>query len=84
MFKFQITASPADVNVLPENHNDPRVVTNLLDGVNRTQDDVHLWLAPFDEHSHHTITIELKDVSTLAMIRIWVALTYSFWCIIYT
>lgn len=71
-FKFQIVASPSDINVLPECHNDPRVVTNLLDGVNRTQDDVHLWLAPFERGKRHTITIEFEHIATLAMIRIWV------------
>ncbi|XP_037088354.1 uncharacterized protein LOC119108914 [Pollicipes pollicipes] len=40
-------SSPADINVLPEYNRDPRVVTNLVDGVNRTRDDMHLWLAPF-------------------------------------
>ena len=28
-------------------HSDPRVVTNLIDGVNRTTDDIHMWLCPF-------------------------------------
>lgn len=60
------------MNVLPECHNDPRVVLNLLDGVNRTQDDVHLWLAPFEKGKRHTITIEFDKVTTVAMIRIWV------------
>lgn len=58
--------------MLPECKNDPRVVTNLLDGVNRTQDDVHLWLAPYTPGHKHTITIEFQQVSTMAMLRIWV------------
>ena len=33
----QIRADPADINVLPEYSSDPRVVQNLLDGVNRTR-----------------------------------------------
>ncbi|KAF5285880.1 hypothetical protein FQA39_LY04341 [Lamprigera yunnana] len=67
----KIRAHPADVNVLPENINDPRVVQNLLDGVNRTQDDVHLWLAPFEEGLKHYIVLELSHFSTIAMMRIW-------------
>jgi hypothetical protein len=35
------------VNVLPGYGGDPRVVANLLDGVNNTCDDLHVWLAPF-------------------------------------
>lgn len=36
-FSRQITADPPDINVLPEYGNDPRVVTNLIDGVYRTR-----------------------------------------------
>ncbi|XP_046660981.1 katanin-interacting protein-like isoform X1 [Homalodisca vitripennis] len=67
----QITAEPADINVLPEYNKDPRVVTNLLDKVNRTRDDMHLWLTPFTEGKHHRISITFQQRETLAMIRIW-------------
>lgn len=60
------------MNILPECSDDPRIVTNLLDGVNRTQDDVHLWLIPFNEGEEHTITIVFEKETTLAMLRIWV------------
>ncbi|KAJ8926520.1 hypothetical protein NQ314_021122 [Rhamnusium bicolor] len=66
-----ISAIPPDVSILPECRNDPRVVSNLLDGVNRTQDDMHIWLAPFDSGCSHLITIEFADITTVAMIRIW-------------
>lgn len=69
----QITAEPADINVLPEYSKDPRVVTNLLDSVNRTRDDMHLWLAPFTEGGHHYIRITFVQTEILAMIRIWVS-----------
>ena len=36
------------------------------------RDDMHLWLAPFTEGKSHYIYVEFKEVSTLAMIRIWV------------
>ena len=42
-----VWADPPDINVLPGNEDDPRVVENLLDGVNHTGDDLHAWLAPF-------------------------------------
>lgn len=74
---MQITAEPADINVLPEYNKDPRVVGNLLDGVNRTRDDMHLWLAPFTEGKHHRICLSLQQHETLAMIRIWVSTTVS-------
>ncbi|GJQ72137.1 hypothetical protein Trydic_g3231 [Trypoxylus dichotomus] len=67
----KISANPPDVNILPECNNDPRVVTNLLNGVNRTQDDVHLWLAPYTAGHKHIILIEFYQITTLAMLRIW-------------
>ncbi|XP_028395506.1 LOW QUALITY PROTEIN: protein KIAA0556-like [Dendronephthya gigantea] len=67
----KITADPSDINILPEYSKDPRVVSNLIDGVYFTRDDMHLWLAPFTEGRNHLITMDFKDSSTLAMIRIW-------------
>ncbi|KAJ1527608.1 hypothetical protein ONE63_007571 [Megalurothrips usitatus] len=67
----QIWAQPADINILPEYNGDPRVVKNLLDGVNRTRDDLHLWLAPFTQGAHHYIHIEFNAPYTIAMLRIW-------------
>lgn len=69
---LQITADPADINVLPEYSNDPRVVTNLIDGVNRTRDDIHMWLAPFTAGQRHSISILFERPTSVAMIRIWV------------
>ena len=74
-FEFQITADPPDINILPEYGNDPRVVTNLIDGVNRTRDDIHMWLAPFTAGQRHLITILFERPASVAMIRIWVRTT---------
>jgi hypothetical protein len=67
----QIEADPADINVLPEYDSDPRVVQNLVDGVNRTRDDLHMWLAPFTEGNNHTVHLEFTKPETIALIRIW-------------
>ncbi len=69
---FQITADPPDINILPEYGNDPRVVTNLIDGVNKTRDDIHMWLAPFKSNRNHFIYITFEHPVDIAMIRIWV------------
>lgn len=66
-----ISANPPDINILPAYGKDPRVVANLIDGVNRTQDDMHLWLAPFTPGRRHVIELELGRVHRLAMVRIW-------------
>ncbi|NXG66309.1 K0556 protein, partial [Hemiprocne comata] len=67
----KITAEPADINILPAYGNDPRIITNLIDGVNRTQDDMHLWLAPFTPGKPHFIFIDFVNACQVAMIRIW-------------
>ncbi|XP_072535348.1 katanin-interacting protein isoform X2 [Salminus brasiliensis] len=68
---ISVTADPPDINVLPAYGRDPRVVSNLTDGVNRTQDDMHLWLAPFTPGRKHLISLDLGSTLRLAMIRIW-------------
>ncbi|XP_032839460.2 katanin-interacting protein isoform X2 [Tyto alba] len=67
----KITAEPPDINILPAYGNDPRIITNLIDGVNRTQDDMHLWLAPFTPGKPHFIFIDFANSCQVAMIRIW-------------
>ena len=66
-----IRADPPDINVLPAYGRDPRVVGNLLDGVNRTQDDMHLWLAPFTPGRSHVLYLDLGAARRLAMVRVW-------------
>ncbi len=66
-----IMADPPDINILPAYGKDPRVVTNLIDRVHRTQDDMHLWLAPFTPGRKHVISMDLGGRCCLAMIRVW-------------
>ncbi|XP_077407033.1 katanin-interacting protein isoform X2 [Vanacampus margaritifer] len=66
-----ISADPPDINILPAYGKDPRVVTNLTDGVHRTQDDMHLWLAPFTPGRSHTIFLDFGHTCQVAMIRVW-------------
>ncbi|NWW93275.1 K0556 protein, partial [Rhynochetos jubatus] len=67
----KISAAPPDINILPAYGNDPRIITNIIDGVNRTQDDMHLWLAPFTPGKPHFIFIDFVNSCQVAMIRIW-------------
>ncbi|OQR96676.1 hypothetical protein ACHHYP_13821 [Achlya hypogyna] len=71
--KAQVSATPASINVLPEYaaSADPRVADNLVDGVNYTCDDLHMWLAPFTPGQRHAVTLQLAAPTTLAMLRIW-------------
>ncbi|XP_057681366.1 katanin-interacting protein [Corythoichthys intestinalis] len=67
----RINADPPDINILPAYGKDPRVVTNLTDGVHRTQDDMHLWLAPFTPGRRHTVFLDFGHAHQIAMIRVW-------------
>jgi hypothetical protein len=66
----QLCAEPASVNVLPGYGNDPRVVSNLVDGVLRTCDDLHLWLTPFTRGERHVVWLDMRETRTLSMARL--------------
>eukprot|EP00668_Euglena_longa_P017117 GGOE01021461.1.p1 GENE.GGOE01021461.1~~GGOE01021461.1.p1 ORF type:complete len:663 (+),score=48.98 GGOE01021461.1:102-2090(+) len=66
-----VHADPASINVLPEYHDDPRTVDKLLDGINHTCDDSHMWLAPFSEGRAHNVYIDFGRTVVLTMLRLW-------------
>lgn len=59
--------------MLSDYNNDPRVVSNLADGVNKTRDDIHMWLAPFTEGGNHFICLTFTQSARIALMRIWVS-----------
>ncbi|CAN2390340.1 Domain of unknown function (DUF4457) [Pristimantis euphronides] len=67
----KIEAEPPNINILPEYGKDPRVITNLIDGINKTQDDMHVWLAPFTPGKIHFVSLDFTAPCKVAMIRIW-------------
>ncbi|KAF6772433.1 hypothetical protein AHF37_08888 [Paragonimus kellicotti] len=68
----EVSADPSDINILPEYGQDPRVVQNLIDTINWTRDDVHMWLAPFTAGARHLIRLSLPSWSKqIALLRIW-------------
>ncbi|XP_052774680.1 katanin-interacting protein-like isoform X2 [Mya arenaria] len=68
---IKVFADPSDINMLPEYNKDPRVVGNLIDGTNRTRDDIHMWLAPFTQGQDHWVYCTLDKPCKIALIRIW-------------
>lgn len=68
----QVTAEPSDINTLAGYINDPRVPTNLIDGVNLTRDDMHMWLTPFTPGRAHIVKFEFLQAISLALVRVWV------------
>ena len=70
--KKQVKAEPADINILPGYGNDPRTVDKLVDGVYKTCDDLHVWLAPFlGKEKTHKIMIDFEQSKIISMIRVW-------------
>ncbi|KAE8890821.1 hypothetical protein PF005_g21864 [Phytophthora fragariae] len=67
----QVTACPESINVLEENSDDQRVPKTLVDGVNFTCDDFHMWLAPFTPGQDHYVLLELNASVSISMLRIW-------------
>ena len=66
-----IHAIPADINVLAGVANDPRRVSNLLDGNNAAADDYHCWLAPFVPDTPAVINLAYDKPITLGALRLW-------------
>lgn len=67
----QIRARPSNINELDEYNDDPRVAKNLVDGVNFTSDDFHIWLAPFTLGEEHFVELEMDAKTSISMIRVW-------------
>ena len=48
------------------------MVDNLLDRVNRTRDDTHMWLAPYTPGGRHRVCLTLEaPAPRLAVMRVW-------------
>jgi hypothetical protein len=77
--QLAITADPPDINVLPEYGSDPRTVDNLLDGVNWTCDDMHVWLAPFTPGMVLIHTASCSRFSGSARIEVLLVCCRSAW-----
>lgn len=67
----QVRACPASINDLDEYSDDPRVAKNLVDGVNFTSDDFHMWLAPFTVGEEHFVELVMDAKTSISMIRLW-------------
>jgi hypothetical protein len=50
---------------------DPRTADKLIDGVTRTADDLHVWLAPFTFGSECNLCLDLDDDLSLSALNIW-------------
>jgi len=67
----QVSAEPSSINELADYKSDPRTPDKLVDGVNMTCDDLHVWLAPFEQGRPNRVSIALDERAELGMIRVW-------------
>ncbi|XP_067911780.1 katanin-interacting protein isoform X4 [Heterodontus francisci] len=66
-----IEASPRDLNELPEYNEDSRTLDKLIDGINVTSEDEHMWLIPFTYGDNHILTINFNKQQTIIGLRFW-------------
>jgi len=66
---FKVTSSPKDLNCLPGYTGDYRTVDKLIDGINNTTDDKHMWLIPYTKNKNHRITMTLPKSMYISEIK---------------
>uniref|UniRef100_A0A8C4QKI9 KATNIP domain-containing protein n=1 Tax=Eptatretus burgeri TaxID=7764 RepID=A0A8C4QKI9_EPTBU len=67
----QIQACPTNTIQLSDPERASQLVSNLLDGVNRTHDDAHMWVTPILPGYFPQVHIWLEKPSHLALLRLW-------------
>ena len=50
---------------------DVRTPDKLIDGVNNTTDEEHMWLFPFTPGSRHELSIDLRSTKSIKGLRVW-------------
>ena len=64
---------PADLNIIPGYSGDDRTADKLVDGTRVTEDDHHMWLAPWQYNgaTEHFVEIKLPHPAAVAAARVW-------------
>ena len=67
-----LSADPPSIASLPQLARDPRTVDKLVDGVNASYDDRHMFLAPFTPGRVNVVRIDLGPrPQSFAVLRLW-------------
>ena len=66
-----MTADPPDINSMGFGMEDGRTLDKLVDGVNLTTDQEHMWLIPFTPGGHHTLDIYLPREYEVLALTVW-------------
>eukprot|EP00127_Corallochytrium_limacisporum_P000946 Clim_evm30s33 gene=Clim_evmTU30s33 len=68
---YHVSSLPRDLNDIPGCTGDYRTSDKLLDGVNSTCDDFHMWLIPFTPGTRHRIWLHLPHAMAVTGLRLW-------------
>jgi hypothetical protein len=68
---IDIQAIPKSIQELPNNKNDVRTLDKLIDGVNYTWNDRHMWLAPYVPGQINYLYVIFEEPVAVSMIKIW-------------
>uniref|UniRef100_A0A7S4UKN9 KATNIP domain-containing protein n=1 Tax=Guillardia theta TaxID=55529 RepID=A0A7S4UKN9_GUITH len=69
--KVVCTEGVTSIAELPDCVGDPRTAEKIIDGVNDTNDESHMWLAPFRRGETNNIFFMFDEPITLSLIKIW-------------
>ena len=63
-------SNPRDINI-GGHSGDPRTLDKLIDGVNSTGNDRHMWLIPYTKGGIHLLQIDLGSRERIVGLRVW-------------
>ena len=68
---LQIDANPKDLNSIPGYNGDYRTLDKLIDGINNTTDDKHMWMIPFNRTKKNWLTIMFPKQRYISSIKFY-------------
>ncbi len=66
----QLRAQPKDLSEIGC-YDDPRVLGNVVNGINNTADDTVMWIVPFTQGSEHFLEVDLLGLCDVVGVRVW-------------
>jgi len=68
---LELNANPKDLSSIPGYSGDYRTLDKLIDGVNNTTDDRHMWMIPFNKLEQHWISITLPKAQYISALTFY-------------
>ena len=67
----QVSAEPPSIAALAHSKSDPRTADKLVDGVNASYDDRHMFLAPYTPGRSNLVQLDLGRAETIGAVQLW-------------